>query len=388
MASKIYLSELTVEKSPAAPTQVAAGSLPALPLSIPAIFSFIADAFTCGAVMFLALSLHLAHNQLFESPDERTLLFCASAGLCITLLLRHGETDDVQAATRSLDRTAASVRTCMLALLFLLCGSFLLRPDFPEMAAAIGLAVLPVALAVQRRVLRGPLHRGSNVTETESAIGGPREAYDEQLLPISSRPELDHKRFHNGYLDFYTAVLKRLLDLAISSVLTVLFLPLLLLIAALIRVNSKGPAIFVQERVGRGGRQFRMYKFRSMSSDADRYQRSPKSSHDPRITAVGRVLRRTSLDELPQLFNVIRGDMSLVGPRPEMPFIVHGYDDIQRLRLCVTPGITGFWQLSGDRAFPIHDNLQHDFSYIRRRSFCMDIAILIHTLLFAMRGGI
>jgi lipopolysaccharide/colanic/teichoic acid biosynthesis glycosyltransferase len=388
MASKIYLSELAVEKSAIAPAGTAAERLPALSLSILAIFGFIADASTCSAVLFLALLLRLGHDGAFASPDERTWLFCASAGLCITLLLQHGEREGTPASIRSIDRTAASIRTCLLALVFLPCGSFLLRPDFPEMATVVGLAVLPVALAVQRRVLRDSFLHESNVTEIEDATDQPRESYNGRPLPISSRQVLDYQCFQDGSFDFYTAFVKRLLDLAMSSALIVLLSPLLLLIAVLIRLNSKGPAIFVQERVGLGGRRFRMYKFRSMSSDADRYQRSPKSSRDTRITAVGRVLRRTSLDELPQLFNVVRGNMSLVGPRPEMPFIVDGYDDTQRLRLCVVPGITGFWQLSRDRAFPIHENLQHDFSYIRRRSFCMDIAILIHTLLFAMRGGI
>jgi lipopolysaccharide/colanic/teichoic acid biosynthesis glycosyltransferase len=164
--------------------------------------------------------------------------------------------------------------------------------------------------------------------------------------------------------------------------------PLFLLIAIIIRASSHGPAFFVQKRVGRDGSLFRMYKFRSMSCHARRYERSPKSSRDPRITKIGRFLRRTSLDELPQLINVFLGKMSLVGPRPEMPFIVRRYNARQRLRLQVIPGITGLWQLSPDRAYPIHENLHHDLSYIRYRTLSMDLAILIHTLFFAMRGGV
>jgi len=181
---------------------------------------------------------------------------------------------------------------------------------------------------------------------------------------------------------------KRMVDVIVSSILLVLLSPLFLLIALLIRVSSNGPAFFMQKRVGRDGSLFKMYKFRSMSRHARRYERSPKSSSDPRITRIGRFLRRTSLDELPQLVNVFLGQMSLVGPRPEMPFIVRRYNARQRLRLQVIPGITGLWQLSPDRAYPIHENLHHDLSYIRYRTLSMDMAILIHTLFFAMRGGV
>jgi exopolysaccharide biosynthesis polyprenyl glycosylphosphotransferase len=181
---------------------------------------------------------------------------------------------------------------------------------------------------------------------------------------------------------------KRATDLVLSSILLVLLSPLLFLIAMLIRWDSPGPALFVQERIGRNGVRFRMYKFRSMDTRVPKYELSPTTPKDPRITRIGRILRRTSLDELPQLMNVLRGDMSLVGPRPEMPFIVERYDAQQRQRLQVIPGITGLWQLSADRSFPIHHNIQYDLYYIRNRSFPMDVAILIHTLFLALHGGI
>ena len=177
-------------------------------------------------------------------------------------------------------------------------------------------------------------------------------------------------------------------DLIVSSLLLVLLAPLLFLIAILIRLDSPGPALFVQKRVGRNGEFFNMYKFRSMYTSAPKYDLSPTQSSDPRITRIGSFLRRTSLDELPQLINVFLGNMSLVGPRPEMPFIVQRYNSRHRQRLQVIPGITGLWQLSADRAFPIHENIEYDLYYIRNRTFFMDIAILIHTLFFAMRGGI
>jgi exopolysaccharide biosynthesis polyprenyl glycosylphosphotransferase len=179
---------------------------------------------------------------------------------------------------------------------------------------------------------------------------------------------------------------KRAMDILLSSLLLLAFSPILIGIALLIVLDSGWPAMFVQTRVGKNGRLFSMYKFRSMHSGAPQYGVSPTDAQDPRITRMGRFLRRTSLDELPQLVNVLLGDMSLVGPRPEMPFIVSKYSLEQRQRLQVLPGITGLWQLSADRAFQIHENLQYDLYYIRNRSFFMDMSILVHTLFFAMHG--
>ena len=179
---------------------------------------------------------------------------------------------------------------------------------------------------------------------------------------------------------------KRLFDLAAAAALIVIFIPLWALIALAIRLESRGPVLFKQTRVGRNGRLFTLYKFRSMHVDAPKYEISPTEAADPRITPIGRFLRRVSLDELPQLINVVKGEMSLVGPRPEMPFITEQYTAVHRQRLRVTPGITGLWQLSADRAFQIHENIQYDLYYIRNRSFFMDFAILLHTALFAMNG--
>lgn len=179
---------------------------------------------------------------------------------------------------------------------------------------------------------------------------------------------------------------KRAFDVVVALALTLLTSPLWALIACMIRRDSPGPVFFQQLRVGRGGRLFNLYKFRSMSVTAPKYDYHPKGNDDLRMTRIGRWLRKTSLDELPQLINILKGDMSLVGPRPEMPFIVEQYNRQQRQRLRVTPGLTGLWQLSADRAFLIHENLQYDLYYIRNRSFFMDLAILLHTFFFAMRG--
>ncbi len=179
---------------------------------------------------------------------------------------------------------------------------------------------------------------------------------------------------------------KRAFDVVAAFILLICTAPLWAVITILIRNESPGPVFFQQERVGLNGRHFRLYKFRSMRADAPKYAFHPTGARDPRVTRVGRLLRRTSLDELPQLLNVLKGDMSLVGPRPEMPFIVEKYTEQHRQRLQVKPGITGLWQLSADRAFLIHENIQYDLYYIHNRNFFMDLAILLHTLVFAMKG--
>lgn len=186
--------------------------------------------------------------------------------------------------------------------------------------------------------------------------------------------------------DWYYEAAKRPFDLLGSLAIIALIGPMWLIIMLMVRLDSPGPIFFKQKRVGLKGKLFDVYKFRSMHVDAPKYAFSPKGTDDPRITRVGRFLRRTSLDELPQLLNVVKGEMSLVGPRPEMSFIAKTYSAQQRQRLAVTPGITGLWQLSADRSELIHENIQYDLYYIRHRSFFMDCAILIHTMLFAMHG--
>lgn len=199
---------------------------------------------------------------------------------------------------------------------------------------------------------------------------------DGTMLNVVRRPARDE----------HYALAKRIFDLVSALLLILLTAPVLFAIAIFIHFDSPGPVLFRQQRVGRDGRPFNMYKFRSMRFDAPRYAISPRDGRDSRVTSVGRFLRRSSLDELPQLINVVKGEMSLVGPRPEMHFIAQQHGPVHRQRLEVPPGITGLWQLSGDRAFQIHENIQYDLYYIRHRSFLMDFAILLHTMVFAMRG--
>jgi lipopolysaccharide/colanic/teichoic acid biosynthesis glycosyltransferase len=179
---------------------------------------------------------------------------------------------------------------------------------------------------------------------------------------------------------------KRALDAGIAAASLVLLAPILAAAAIAVKLTSPGPVIFRQKRVGLHGRIFEMYKFRTMHASSPTYARSPVNGRDPRITKVGRILRHTCIDELPQLVNVLRGEMSLVGPRPEMPFLVDMYEAVHLRRLAVKPGITGLWQLSADRMSPIHENISYDLYYARHRSFWMDAAILLHTVVFAFRG--
>ncbi len=183
-----------------------------------------------------------------------------------------------------------------------------------------------------------------------------------------------------GHVSRFYTVSKRIMDFVSALVLLVVTLPLWIVIAVAIKLDSPGPVFFVHERVGYKGRRFRMYKFRTMRTDTSPYEEAPRTSRDPRVTRVGQFLRRTSLDELPQLINVLKGEMSLVGPRPEMPFIVEKYNEWQKLRLNAVPGITGLWQILGRKDIPLHENLEYDFYYIKNRSLLFDLVILLKTI--------
>lgn len=176
-------------------------------------------------------------------------------------------------------------------------------------------------------------------------------------------------------------LLKRLIDIAGSLVGLVLLSPLFLIVAALIKIDSPGPVFFCQERVGKGGRPFRIFKFRSMVENAARMGTGIYVSEgDPRITRVGRFLRRASLDELPQLINVLRGEMSLVGPRPTLAYQVERYTPRQRRRLLVKPGITGWAQVKGRNRLSWPEKIELDLYYVDHWSLWLDLRILFLTL--------
>jgi exopolysaccharide biosynthesis polyprenyl glycosylphosphotransferase len=175
------------------------------------------------------------------------------------------------------------------------------------------------------------------------------------------------------------AAIRRSLDIVVAGGILLLSLPLLAVSALLVKLTSPGPVLFSQQRIGKGGRPFSIHKIRTMHADAPKYAVHPQAASDARMFPVGRWLRRLSIDELPQLWNVLKGEMSLVGPRPEMPFIVERYNEAQRQRLTVTPGVTGLWQISADRAFCIHENMYYDLYYVENRSLSLDFAILLMT---------
>ena len=186
-----------------------------------------------------------------------------------------------------------------------------------------------------------------------------------------------------------TYVFKRLLDIVASFILLVLLTPLFLTIMLLIRLESPGPIFFKQVRVGRWGALFTMWKFRSMYVDAEARKGGGvifKMKRDPRITKIGRFIRKASIDELPQLWNVLMGDMSLVGPRPALPSEVNQYSLADRRRLEVIPGITCIWQVSGRSDIPFPEQVKLDVQYIESPSFGQDILILLKTVPAVLLG--
>jgi lipopolysaccharide/colanic/teichoic acid biosynthesis glycosyltransferase len=181
------------------------------------------------------------------------------------------------------------------------------------------------------------------------------------------------------------------MDVLVAATTLLLLSPLLLLVALLIRLESPGPVIFIQERVGKNGRVFRILKFRTMVAGAQDDQatvtagcradpRFIKIECDPRVTRLGRILRKTSIDELPQLWNVLRGDMSLVGPRPSQPGEVEHYEPDHFTRLLVKPGVTGMWQVSGRSDLCFEDAVKLDSAYVRDWSPLLDLKILVKTV--------
>jgi len=174
---------------------------------------------------------------------------------------------------------------------------------------------------------------------------------------------------------------KRALDVVGSAALLTALSPVMLLVAAAVKADSRGGVIFRQQRIGRGGREFTIYKFRTMVEEAER---SALGSYcyrdDPRITRAGRFLRRTSLDELPQLVNVLKGDMSFVGPRPDLPHHVARYDASQRERLVMRPGITGWAQVNGRNGIPWAARIELDLEYVRGWSLWRDLRVAVCTV--------
>ncbi len=207
-------------------------------------------------------------------------------------------------------------------------------------------------------------------------------------LEMASGESISIASLRNEKMDLLQVLVKRLLDFFLSVAAIIITFPVWVAITVAIRIETKGPALFRQERVGKNGKHFRIFKFRTMYYETNAFELSPSASNDKRVTRVGAFLRRTSLDELPQFLNVIKGDMSIVGPRPEMPFIVDKYRSWERQRLKVKPGITGLWQIMGRKDLPLHENIEYDFYYIKNQTLLLDLTILIRTIpVILMRKG-
>lgn len=254
--------------------------------------------------------------------------------------------------------------------------------DLEELHSDLGIDLLLVALADLKR------ESADDVIQRADALGvevglvptlGEVRADQLELEDLAAIPILKKS---SGFRNRFSNRLKRLLDIGLSVPLLTLTAPIWLVSALAIRLDSPGPVLFRQVRVGLGGQEFVVLKFRTMRSDAEAFALSPTTDSDPRITRVGRWLRVFGIDELPQLLNVIRGDMSLVGPRPEMPFLVEGYSELEQSRLLVRPGITGLWQIGPDREAQIYENLEYDIYYVRNHCLLLDMMILLETLIF------
>ena len=197
-------------------------------------------------------------------------------------------------------------------------------------------------------------------------------------------------REYNNESIFYI-FLKRLIDLFGSVIGLIVLSPIILIVSLLIKFESKGPVIFSQDRIGKDGKVFKMYKFRSMVVNAEELKEKLKEQNemsgpmfkmkeDPRVTKVGKFIRKTSIDELPQLINIVKGDMSLVGPRPSLPKEVKQFEDWMMERLEVKPGLTCYWQVSGRNNIDFEDWMKLDIKYVRERNTLTDIKLIFITV--------
>jgi lipopolysaccharide/colanic/teichoic acid biosynthesis glycosyltransferase len=231
-------------------------------------------------------------------------------------------------------------------------------------------------IKVETPVVQGhivPLH----LRASRSAVAAPVQPEGKAAAPVVAQTS---KR-----VEF----LIRLLDIVGSLIILVLALPVMIVAGVLIKVTSAGPVFYKQERVGQGGRLFTLYKFRTMIDNAEKHMGPVWASpDDDRVTPVGRVLRRMHLDELPQLLNTLRGDMSLVGPRPERPFFVERHKALQGVRLAVKPGLTGLAQVRSYYDLKPAHKVKYDYLYIQNRCLLLNLYILLQTIpaVFAKKG--
>jgi lipopolysaccharide/colanic/teichoic acid biosynthesis glycosyltransferase len=243
-------------------------------------------------------------------------------------------------------------------------------------------------------MLASPSHHSTQLVDVSTGLDfvvpvlQPLDAHSSQQGWMSTLQALECERFVSRLL--YTEGIKRFLDIVMAAILLVLLTPLWLIVALAIKLERRTPCvIFRQNRIGRYGRPFVIYKFCTMIADRRKDQLpyggpfrrvAHKTPNDPRVTRVGRFLRSTSLDEIPQLINILRGEMSFVGPRPELPMLVDRYEQWQHHRHLVTPGLTGWWQVHGRSSRPMHENTDLDIYYVANQSFLLDLSIVLRTI--------
>jgi len=344
----------------------------------------VADWFVAALTVCAVLLAYPSGQVLLRHVVVTVLSSLCLAAFIVVLLANDGVYQDESGPLR-IRQVERTVRVGAQATVLVLLVCLMLGAAFPRGAIALSIIAAMFALLFENQLLFRAIPELSNrSSQDDRRTGSLRDAE----LSASEHATTSHASYEGrraGASWVYES-LKSGGDLVLAIALIVALSPLGLVVVLLIYLDSPGGAIFRQQRVGRGGRLFTMYKFRTMDAATPQYAISPDDRTDPRITRTGRFLRWTNIDEFPQLFNVVKGEMSLVGPRPEMPFLVEQYEAVHRQRLEVIPGMTGLWQLSPARSARIHENPQYDQYYIDHRNFWMDLAILVCTPASFIRG--
>jgi exopolysaccharide biosynthesis polyprenyl glycosylphosphotransferase len=350
---------------------------------------FVVIALTALAGWRIASRLRLRGVRAMASETDRRVLIVGTGplGRMVESRLRGGGSDGVSVLGAVDDDIADGFSGDLLGRI----------PELPQLLSARAVTDVVVAL---------PQHFYERIREVVSilsdkpvkvwlALGfNDLALYRTVTEDLGGLPLLDLRA---SALDEYERLLKRFFDLVVGSVALLLAVPIVLMAALAIGVGGGGPVFFRQYSVGENGRLFQMLKLRTMVTNAETLQSASASAggpdaaihkrrDDPLVTPVGRVLRRLSLDELPQLLNVLRGDMSLVGPRPELPRLVELYEPWQRQRLAVPPGMTGWWQVTGRSDKTMHLHAEDDVYYVRNYSIWLDLSILVRTVWVVLLG--
>lgn len=202
-------------------------------------------------------------------------------------------------------------------------------------------------------------------------------------VEVKQNREVEVRKF-----GIYRCYIKRILDFIISLIALLFILPLMIIVAIVIKLESKGPVFFIQNRLGQNMKVFKIYKFRTMTQDAVKYQKVgiEVTGNDPRITSFGKFLRRFKIDELPQLFNILKGDMSIIGPRPTLPDYIDQYEKWELKRFYVRPGLTGMAQINGNIYLQRQEKSLYDVKYVENINFLMDMKIILKTVAIVIFG--